>query len=178
MRRITSVLLTALVLVNLFGFYSLFLFKQADIRQEMSEKINGSLSNGHSETLNFDQAEFAKLVFTDNGKEFNYSGRLYDVVGIKHEGNRIAVMVEYDANETSLVETFGSLFSQQQDKDQSSSPVKIILSHFQQDYIVSHSGIAAINISSIKGFTTVSQSYPTSSFVADQLAPPPKFLLV
>jgi hypothetical protein len=87
-------------------------------------------------------------------------------------------MVEYDANETALLDSFGSFFSQQQDKDQNSSPVKIIISHFQQDYIVNHLVILTLNNSLLTGYSPVNQSYPPASFVADALAPPPKFLLV
>jgi len=178
MRRIASVLLTALVLINLFGFYTLFLLKQVDIKEEMAEKISHALSTEHCETLNFDKAEFSELLFNDNGKEFTYNGRLYDVVSIKNSGSRVLVMVEFDANETALVETFGSLFSQQRDKDQSSSPVKIIISHFQQDYIVNHISAVSLNNSLLTGYCPVNQCYPPSSFVADKLAPPPQFFLV
>ena len=178
MRRLTSVLLTALVLINLFGFYTLFILKQADIKEEMAEKISHSFSTEHCETLSFDKEVFAKLLFNDNGKEFRYNGRLYDVVNIKKSGARVLVVVEYDAKETALVETFGSLFSQQEDKDQSSSPVKTMLSHFQQDYVVHYLSFISVNNSSLKGYCTVNQSYPLSSFAADALAPPPKFFLV
>jgi hypothetical protein len=178
MRLLTSLLLTALILVNLFGFYSLFIFRQADIKEEMAEKISNASSTEHSETLTFDKADFAKLLFNDNGKEFRYNGRLYDVVNIKNSGNQVTVVVEYDANETALLETFGSLFSQQQDRDQSSSPVKTMLGHFQQDYIVNHLVILTLNNSLLTGYSPVNQSYPPASFVADALAPPPKFLLV
>jgi hypothetical protein len=178
MRRLTSVLLTALVLVNLFGFYGIFILKQADIKADMAEKISHPVSTEHCETLSFDKAVFAKLLFNDNGKEFRYNGRLYDVVNIKSSGNLVKVMVEYDASETALVETFGSLFGQQQDKDQSSSPVKIIISHFQQDYIICYFSLSSLNNSSITGYCRVNRSYPVSCFVADALAPPPKFFLV
>jgi hypothetical protein len=178
MQRLTSLLLTALVLINLFGFYTLFILKQVDVKEEMAEKISHAFSTEHCETLSFDKSEYAALLFNDNGKEFRYNGRLYDVVNIKNSGNRVIVMVEYDASETALVDAFGSFVSQQQDKDQSSSPVKNIISHFQQDYIVNHAAVITFNNSLPIGFNRINQSYPPSSFVADKLAPPPQFFLV
>ena len=162
----------------MFGFYGLFVLKQADIKQGMTLNINGASSTEKSETLSFDKAEFAKLVFTDGGKEFSYEGRLYDVVEIKNSGSRVTVVVEYDAKETDLVETFASLFSQQQGKDQNSSPVKNIISHFQQDYVITNSQTLSADSNSASAHCCVNPSYPPSSFVADQLAPPPQFFLV
>jgi hypothetical protein len=178
MRRLTSVLLTVLVLLNLFGFYALFLLKQADIKEEVAEKIRRTISTEHCETLSFDKSEFAALIFNDNGSEFNYNGRLYDVVSVKNSGNRILVAVEYDANETALVETFGSLFSLQQDKEGTSSPVKIIISHFQQDYIIQYAGIAEFAHSLHTNCFGVNQSFPLSFYPADKPEQPPQFFLV
>ena len=178
MRALTSFLLTTLILVNLFGFYTIFILKQVEVKEEMAERIITKISAEHQETFSFDKAEFAKILFNDNGKEFRYNGRLYDVVSINKSGGEVKITVEYDASETALIEVFGSLFSQQQDKDQSSSPVKTIISHFQQDYIVNRLNIPVLNNSILTDYSSVNQSYPPSSFVADKLAPPPQFFLV
>lgn len=178
MRALTSFILTTLILVNLFGFYAIFVFKQADIKHEMAEQINSRNATENRQILHFDKAEFAGLLFNDGGSEFRYNGRLYDVVSIHHSAGNVTVVVEYDAGETALVDNFGSLFSQQQDKDQSSSPVKNIISHFQQDYVITHVRILSLNNASVTGYNSVNQSYPVSCFIADKLAPPPQFFLV
>lgn len=178
MRTIRLVLLTALILVNLFGFYVVFIFKEADIKQAMAFNISNNLLTENTETLNFDNVAFSKLVFTDNGKEFSYNGRLFDVIEIKNSGSRVAVVVEYDAKETDLVETFASLFGQQQNQNQGSSPVKNFITHFQQDFVIAETKAVFANNNSFSACYGTNQIYPLSSFVADKLAPPPQFFLI
>jgi hypothetical protein len=177
MRQVKAFLLTALICVNLFGFYALFLFRQAEIKTEMGERVSMASSN-HSEVLTFSKTEFNQLVFSDNNKELRLNGRLYDVVGIESNSGRISVAVEYDSKETELVETFGNLLSGQQDKDQNSSPLKTIISHFQQDYVALYQQIYSSPNATTIAPCVVNNAYPSSSFVADNLTPPPQFFLV
>ena len=178
MRIAYAILLTALILINLFGFYTLFIFRQAEIKTEMSEIIGQRGSTGHTETLTFDKAAFAQLSFNDNGKEFRYDGKLYDVVSIQHTGSHVNIIVEYDLKETALVDAFGAILGQQQDKDQSSSPLKTIISHFQQDYVASYDYFNTFVSTITTGYNLINRSHPSSSFVADNLTPPPQFFLV
>ena len=177
MQQVKAFLLTGLICVNLFGFYAMFLFKQAEIKAEMGERVSMASGN-HSEVLTFSKAEFNQLVFGDNNKELRLNGRLYDVVSIESNGGKISVAVEYDSKETELVETFGNLLSEQQEKDQNSSPLKIIIRHFQQDYIVLYERIHTFNNLPVVKLCGVNNTYPSSSFVADNLTPPPQFFLV
>jgi len=170
-------LLTALICVNLFGFYAMFLFKQAEIKTEMSERVSMA-SGSRSEVLTFSKAEFNQLAFSDNNKELRLNGRLYDIVSIEAAGNHVNITVEYDSKETELVETFGNLLSGQQEKDQSSSPLKTIISHFQQDYIAVYERTYPFENTSVVKLCVVNNAYPSSSFVADNLTPPPQFFLV
>ena len=176
MRQIASFLLTALILVNLFGFYTLFILERTDIRNEMAEKVNNCYIE--HQVLNFDAEQFSKLVFDDNGKEFSFGGRLYDVVSIKHEGRQVEISVDYDAKETDLVEGFKEAFAQHHDKDQASSPLKTIISHFQQNYIADDIGFQTLNAFSVAGYITISKSNIPLTFLPGKLTPPPQFFLV
>ena len=69
MRTASAILLTALVCINLFGFYTMFVIKQAEVKEEMSKNLGAGSSSAHYETLTFNKAEFAQLQFNDNGKE-------------------------------------------------------------------------------------------------------------
>jgi len=177
MRLLAGIFLIGLVLVNLSGFYIAFVLKQADIRQEMAANITRT-SNEHRQTLKFDNSEFSKLLFNDDGKEFTLDGKLYDVVSIEHAGNHVNVVVEYDSKETNLVEIFDSVFNGQQNNDQNSAPVKSIISHIQQDYVVSLQAFKLTSIGNDAVCHLLNASYPISSFVGDKLAPPPKHFLV
>jgi hypothetical protein len=99
-------------------------------------------------------------------------------VNIENTGNSVKITVEYDSKETQLVQAFGNLFSQQQGKDQTSSPLKNIISHFQQDYIPLYSQNCSVSNLSLIGECVVNNSYPTSSFADGKLTPPPQFFLV
>jgi hypothetical protein len=177
MRAASAFLLTALVCINLFGFYTMFIIRQAEVKEEMSDKLRaGSL--GHHEVLTFSKAEFAQLAFNDNGKELHINGSLYDIVSIENAGSSVVVTVEYDSKETQLVQSFGSLFGQQQGKDQTSSPIKTIFSHFQQDYVPLYAQPYSLNSLSLIGDYMANNAYPTSSFIGGNLTPPPQFFLV
>ena len=177
MRLLTGIFLTGLVLLNLSGFYIAFVFEQADIRQEMAANITHT-SNEHRQTLKFDNKDFSKLLFNDDGKELALDGKLYDVVSIEHVGNLVKIIVEYDSTETNLVGIFDSVFSGQQNNSRNSSPVKNIISHFQQNYVVSHQVFKVASINNAAIHQLVNPSHPLSCFVAFKLAPPPKLFLV
>ena len=178
MRTVTAFLLTALICINLFGFYAMFLVRQAEVKEEMSEAISHTSASSHYEVLTFNNAEFAQLSFNDNGNEFRLNGRLYDVVSIEKSGGTVAVTVEYDSKETALMDAFGGILSQQQDKDQSSSPLKTVISHFQQDYVATQSlSFVHVNASGI-GYYESNQSKLATAFEANKLTPPPQLFLV
>ena len=178
MRAVKAFLLTALICINLFGFYGIFMVRQAEIKEEMSESVSMATSSNHRETLKFSKAEFSQLSFNDNGNEFRLNGRLYDVVSVEKSGGIVAVTVEYDSKETALMDAFGGILSQLQDKDQSSSPLKTVISHFQQDYVSTSKVLSSFDNIACIGYCNVNRSYPFSSFVADNLTPPPQFFLV
>jgi hypothetical protein len=178
MRTASALLLTALVCINLFGFYTMFVIKQAEVKEETRDKLGASSSLTHYETLTFSNAEFAQLSFNDNGRELHLNGSLYDVVNVENTGNGVKITVEYDSKETQLIQAFGNLFKQQQNQDQTSSPLKTIFSHFQQDYVPLYAQPCSYNDLSFIGECVANNSYPTSSFVGGNLTPPPQFFLV
>ena len=131
-----------------------------------------------TEALYFSSSAFSQLAFNDNGQEMQLNGKLYDVIGVTQRGNQFCVTVQYDTRETALIERFSNSFGQQQDKEQNSSPLKNILSHFQQDYVAT----TAIGIKSqsalLQGAFAIHRISVASLFVANTLAPPPKFFMV
>ncbi len=178
MQKAIAYLLTALILINLLGGYTAFILEQRAIKSEMqSSDIDGPSANAH-ETLYFSNNAFSQLTFIDNGNELQLDGKLYDVIGVTQKGNQFCVTVQYDTRETGLIERFSNSFGQQQDKEQNSSPLKSILSHFQQDYVATV--VIAVNPQSVllTGAFTNHRNSVVSSFVANTLAPPPKFFMV
>jgi len=144
----------------------------------MSECVNNAKATNERESLSYNKSEFARLTFDDNGKELRMNGKLYDVVSIKAEGGQTIVTIEFDAKETALVGAFADLLNQQQDKASNSSPLKTIVSHYQQDYINNTGALVCFYQAFSKTYQISKQTYPSTSFVADNLTPPPQFFLV
>jgi hypothetical protein len=133
MRQAAVLFFTALLLVNLFGFYTFFMVQQQRIREEVFENQQAN-TEAANQVFKFTFTQFSALHWTLAGKEFSLNGRLYDVVKLKQTGNQYELTASSDAGETELVSNFLSLFSQQQ-SDQDSQPLKNFISHFQQDYV-------------------------------------------
>lgn len=174
MKSLIAILLTVLIFLNLFGFYTLFLFQRADLRKEMAERISQRPATEPLGCFTFEKQEFEKLPFGNNGKEIQINGSLYDVVKIASSGNTVKVFVEADTGETDLVETFGSVFSQQQEKGATSSPVKIIISHFQQDYVLNNQDALMSDSNAVISYLFLNKFFLPQSFVADKFVPPPQ----
>ena len=170
-RTIYALLLTGLVIVNLFGFYTLFILKQTNIKNEIAEKIcNGSLTERH-QVLSFDNDEFSKLQFSDNGKELNFDGKLYDVVSIEHAGAQTHIMVEYDSKETELVNGFVALFNGKSEGG-SGVPLKDVLQLLQKEFVPNQSiCLFAESFSNTHYF--IPTFYGSTGSSAGILVPPP-----
>jgi len=170
-------MLISLVIVNLFGFYSIFFIRQTSIRNEISADISkGPVTQ--LQHFRFTQNQFAHLNWTLAGKEFYLNGHLYDVAGIERTNGAVEVTVEYDASETELVDNFLSLFSSEHDKDMNSSPLKTIISHFQQDYVTSFQEFLLFAQPVKPVLPAADHNLPPTLFVADKTSPPPQFFLV
>lgn len=177
MRSLLPLMLISLVIVNLFGFYSFFIIRQVSIRNEISENI-AQEPVMRLQHFTFTQSQFDHLNWTVAGKEFNLDGHLYDIAGIQRTNGAVEVTVEYDASETELVDNFLSLFSSGHDKDMNSSPLKTIISHFQQDYITALQQFQLFALPLNHAMWISNQKLPSSLFAADKTSPPPQFFLV
>ena len=177
MQKATAYLLTALILLNLFGGYTAFILEQGAIKTEMQLSTMQTQTANLREILSFSKSAFSQLAFTDNGKELQLDGKLYDVVSISHNGDKVYVTLEYDSKETRLIEGFSGSFGQQQEKEQNSSPLKNILSHFQQDYVAANTPVLNSGNTTLQGYNILNRMFPCSSFVANTLAPPPQFFI-
>jgi hypothetical protein len=132
-RTFTSISLVALLLLNLFGFYFAFVVRQSDIRKDVVE----SISKGKSESLevfSFSRQEFNAISWLVEGREFEMNGKRYDVVKTEISTNSVELYVENDVRENTLVNDFVSLINTQSEKDQTNSPLKIMLEHFLKEF--------------------------------------------
>ncbi len=165
MRTTKSLFLFSLILLNLFGFYFAFTLEQMEIQKEMFSH------RGTGQTLSLSKAEYAKLVWLHNKKEMRFNGKLYDVTSIEITATSVNLLVEEDNYETILIDKFISAFHLSSDKTANSSPVKIRLQHFMQEFIATSSASSYSPSLSISSFLT-KECAPTS-FVSIGQSPPP-----
>ena len=127
MKPFLSISLVFLLLLNLFGFYGIFMIKQSGIRQQMfhlAEKSSGN--NQHVITLS--PRQFENLHWSVKGKELNMDGHLYDIARIEVNRTEVKLYVEEDDLETQLIADLLSFTRQQTNNNEATSPVIFLLS--------------------------------------------------
>lgn len=174
MRSFLSISLVTLLLLNLFGFYFIFMIRQDDIRKEMSELVKQERSQ-NVQFISFSKYDFDKIVWEQQGKEIRFKGRLYDVTGIEISPNEIKLYVEEDARETDLISDFVSVISSQTEKDQTNSPAKLLLEHFLKEFTVGQTSYIYDPVVSFILF--INKDFHFTSFISDQQFPPPDWHL-
>lgn len=173
MRVLTSFFLLCLLLLNLFGFFFIFSFQQNEIQEKVQASFHQS-ANHHLEILSFSKNDFEKIIWLKEGKEFRLNGKLYDVSRIETSNSTVKLFVEEDSMETKLVDNFVALFTSQNDKPINSSPIKIPLQHFMQEFtcntltIILHPSFYFVSLmekkSSFSSITPIGQSPPPDKF--------------
>lgn len=164
--------LFVLLLVNLLGFYIAFILKQEDIKKDVSVLIEKTESKSNA-SLQFTNSQFAQLSWTTEGKEFQYQGKMYDVVRIERAANTVKIFYEEDTAETQLISDFVKLFTQASDKAGSNGPVKNILLHFLQEFTPQSLWHLADISFQFSASIVYYNCFQPSTFVGGLLCPPP-----
>jgi len=162
----------SVLLLNLFGFYFAFTIHQSEIKKEMVYKSPAK----HYQILLLSKTEFEKIVWLDDEKEMRFNGKLYDVSKIETSNTTIKLFVEEDSIETKLVDDFVAMFTTQADKTTNSSPIKILMQHFMQEFTcnttttIFHPSFSFVTLmeknSLFNSFITIGQSPPPDKFLS------------
>lgn len=157
-------------MLNLFGFYFAFTIQQSEIQNEMVCKLKAN----HHQVLLLSKTEFEKIVWLDDENEMRFNGKLYDVSRIETSNNTVKLFVEEDSMETKLVDDFVALFTSQNDNPTNSSPIKILLQHFMQEFTCNSS--TTIFHPSFSFVALMEKNSLFISFVTIGQSPPPDFI--
>lgn len=129
----------------------------------------------HYQILLLSKTEFEKIVWLDDEKEMRFNGKLYDVSKIETLNTTIKLFVEEDSMETKLVDDFVAMFTTQADKTTNSSPIKILMQHFMQEFTFNTP--TTISPASLSMISFTQEEFDFSSFISIGQSPPPdKFL--
>lgn len=170
MRTASSLILLTILLFNLFGFYIAFTVEQREIKEEMTALLQDK-NEEHLQLLTFTKLEYDNIVWLETGKEFRLNGKMYDVERIETHKGIIRLFVAEDAKEMRLLNGFINLFASQSNNATNSSPVKNLLAHFMQDFILTPSGLPFYCVVISKPFTL--QAIPPASYIPIGQSPPP-----
>lgn len=87
----------------------IYFFQQAEIKSEMQAFIKKNPKEHCTEfTFQLTESKIADKDFTweDEGKEFDYRGKMYDVVNFQQTGNRLIIHAINDSQEEKLMADF------------------------------------------------------------------------
>jgi hypothetical protein len=103
LRKIFSIVFAGLILYNLCGYYFVFQYDQAQVKQVMNERIRDGVENEkqYVEITILNPGVDADFKMLDKG-EFLYHGKLYDVVSEKVSGKSIIFRCINDTKEEQL----------------------------------------------------------------------------
>lgn len=133
-RKYTALLVVALLLVHLAGFYVYFVVRLGDLRMSMREKIS-LLPADQLEAVRVPAAEFRKQWLED--REMEWQGNMYDIARIEKSGTDILVYGLHDKDEDGLLNFIGAVVDMaRQDAQQTPAPV---VQFFALKYVISHS---------------------------------------
>jgi len=99
-RKYTSLLLVALLLVHLAGFYVYFVVRLGDLRMSMREKI-ALLPAEQLEIVRVPASSFRMHWLEE--RELKWQGKMYDIARVEKAGNEILVYAVHDKDEDGLL---------------------------------------------------------------------------
>jgi hypothetical protein len=111
-RKIFSIVFSALVLFNLFGYYFVFICNQIEVKSEMKGKImDGSLTARYEEITILNPATNPDFKVLEKG-EIQYCGKLYDVISSTVSGNSVVFRCINDTKEELILVRYNNYSSQ------------------------------------------------------------------
>lgn len=122
LRKVFSILLVTIILVNGAGFYIYFCFRLVEIKKEMQEEI-ARTSPELFQKISLTKIEYIKLKVGDHELEWN--GSMYDVAHIRFIGDRVEILALQDGLETELL-AFASGIVQSATGDSKTPPSSLL----------------------------------------------------
>jgi hypothetical protein len=109
------------------------------LTKDAQHKASSAIENKNTvlEKMVLDKAEFSKLKWTEDNKEFSYKGQLYDVASVSEIAGWHSIQVYVDKNETSWIKSLNNFVKQlfPADNSQSNKNAESIMSAFHKEYV-------------------------------------------
>jgi hypothetical protein len=140
-RKYTSLLLAAVLLLHLAGFYVYFVVRLGDIRADMRNQL-ASLPTHQLQIVSVPLAEFKSSWMEE--KEMRWQGRMYDIARVKQSGDRLLVYCLRDHDEDDLI-SFLNTVVDLSNKDTRQVP-SFVFKLFALKYIAGHPVNVAVSV--------------------------------
>ena len=135
MKKAISIALLFLFVYQTLGYFVIFKILQANIRHEIKEKIESSLSEDQLEIITIKTDEENQIEWVREGKEFIYKNKMYDVVRKKEKDNTIKYFCLNDKKEEELFANLDDIVRKnpQNDKNIKNILSKVVNNYFFED---------------------------------------------
>ena len=101
-----------IILVQVIGYYLAFRLRQVELKKEVHAYLKSHTNDAH---LTYFEVQLQNGAFTDerfaweNENEFEFAGKMYDVIDSTTTGNRMVMHCVEDKKETELLKAFAAL---------------------------------------------------------------------
>ena len=174
MRKTFTLFLLSIILVQVIGYYFAFRLRQAEVRTEVYAYLK---SHTNDTNLTHFQLQLHNGEFTDerfaweNENEFEFAGKMYDVIERKVKGDNVVLHCLEDKKETELVKAFEE--AQRSQSQQSKTRTASLLQMLSILYLPAQSESVSPAPITIQQ-TFISYTSTIIERAADILTPPPQ----
>ncbi len=105
-RNIVSIFIVVVLMCSISGLYIKFRVEQYNIKSEVKEKVKSNIPESELTQIEISQNNFDQIEWIENGKEFRYYGKMYDVVKVKTQGQNKVYYCINDIKEKQLIARF------------------------------------------------------------------------
>jgi hypothetical protein len=172
-KKALSILLSSLIFFNSIGYILLYIERLANNKREMFAMINSVKDLSAVEMLIFNHDELTQKINWKSENEFEFKGKMYDVIKTESAANKVIVYCIWDEKEDELISNFEKQCNSNYSKDKINIP---------------HRSVNTVNLIAVKNDLLKSERINSAKFLSETyfnyyhsiskktLTPPPKFL--
>jgi hypothetical protein len=172
-RKVFSLILLFIFLLNIIGFYPIFLIKQQLLKKDLRLLMNQTVIHNKTVILTFNLKENRKLKWINNN-EFFYEGNLYDVLQQRTEiDGTVYYSCFNDSKEKRLIVQLDEEINRQvENHTKDSHSRKDLTKNLIKEYLQEKSDISFLSVANDVGY---SKQVPIYTSLSEEIqSPPPK----
>lgn len=129
MKKIAAILLLSCLFFTVLGYHFIFQFQLQQAKAEMQINLRNLKGNKELSVLCFNQEQL-KQIDWENNHEFNYNGKMYDVIEKHFKNGKLLVRCIADNKETVLIKEYLASQKNSSGNQPLSSLLKLVTNNF------------------------------------------------